>query len=161
MKRLPHRIWLDCESVDGFWQEIIYEKLLSYCKHCKKLGHDISACKIAHPYLIKKPPVKEKYAPKAATQYVKKTSSHVPREAAGKPSDPSTSEAQRKEYPSSTSPNQDKESSSTSDIQMETNNNPAPNKQSIPTPTYVEEAPTPNAEQKVPPLTQKSDDHPP
>lgn len=67
----------------------------------------MSACKIAHPDLIKKPPVKEKYAPKAATQYLNKTSSQVPSEAAGKPSDPSTSKVQRKESPSSTSPNQD------------------------------------------------------
>lgn len=27
LKRLPHRIWLDCESIEGFWQDVLYEKL--------------------------------------------------------------------------------------------------------------------------------------
>lgn len=51
---LPHRSWLDCELIDGFWQDVIFEKLPHYCKHCKGLGHYTSNCKMAHPDLAKK-----------------------------------------------------------------------------------------------------------
>src|SRR3954468_18855113 len=27
LKSLPPRVWIDCDSMEGFWQEIIYEKL--------------------------------------------------------------------------------------------------------------------------------------
>lgn len=27
LKRLPQKVCLDCESMDGFWQDVIYEKL--------------------------------------------------------------------------------------------------------------------------------------
>lgn len=66
LKRLPQHIWLDCESVEGFWQDIIYEKLPAYCKHCKRLCHDISAYKFAHRDLTKKPLLKEKFLLKPA-----------------------------------------------------------------------------------------------
>lgn len=60
-----------------FWQDVFYEKLLQYCKHCNRLGHDMSACKLAHPELSKKPPMKESFVPKAP-QYVKKTTTQAP-----------------------------------------------------------------------------------
>src|SRR4051812_5061445 len=60
LKRLPPRLWLDCEAVDGFWQEVIYEKIPQYCRHCKRLVHDMSVCMLAHPELAKKSNAKEK-----------------------------------------------------------------------------------------------------
>src|SRR5436190_17626985 len=51
LKKLTHRVRLDCEDAEGFWQDVIYEKLPSYCKNCKHLGHDSSICLLAHPEL--------------------------------------------------------------------------------------------------------------
>src|SRR4051812_23711063 len=73
LKRLPHRIWLDCESIGGLWQKFVYENLPSYCKHYKRLGHEIFSCKIANLDLTKKPPLKEQHVPKSA-QHVMKSS---------------------------------------------------------------------------------------
>src|SRR4051812_13507762 len=53
LKKLPTTVRLDCEAPEGFWQEVIYEKLPSYCKTCKRFGHDSNACMIAHPELAK------------------------------------------------------------------------------------------------------------
>src|SRR4051812_28818095 len=55
MKRPPPRLGLDCEAVGGFWQEVTYEKIPKYCKHCRRMGHDIDACMFAHPELAKNP----------------------------------------------------------------------------------------------------------
>lgn len=51
LKRLPNRVRLECgDSIPAFWQEVQYENLPSYCKHCRRhLGHSISACKVANP----------------------------------------------------------------------------------------------------------------
>lgn len=78
LKRLPPRIWLDYESLEGIWQDIIYEKFPLYCKHCKRLGHDMSYRKIAHPDLAKKPTLNEKNGPKPP-QYVKKNEFPTPK----------------------------------------------------------------------------------
>lgn len=43
------------ETFSGFWQDIIYEKVPTYCKHSKRLGHDISICTLAHLELAKVP----------------------------------------------------------------------------------------------------------
>lgn len=61
LKKLPRRIWLECgNSIHGFRQEIVYEELPNYCKHCKHLGHEISICKHANPYLSKASVTKDK-----------------------------------------------------------------------------------------------------
>lgn len=55
LKRLPQRIWLECgENFPSFWQDVIYEKVPSYYKHCRRIVHDVSSCKMAHPDLAKK-----------------------------------------------------------------------------------------------------------
>src|SRR4051812_9337647 len=64
LKRLHTRIWLDCEEVDGFWKEVIYEKLPQYCKHCRRIGHDVNTCMLAHPEHAKKNPPKQQNMPK-------------------------------------------------------------------------------------------------
>lgn len=52
LKKLPHRLWLECgDSIPWFWQDIIYEKLPHYCRHCRRLGHDVTICKQANPPL--------------------------------------------------------------------------------------------------------------
>lgn len=50
LKKLPHRVHLDCgEELPPFWQEIVYEKLPKYCAHCMRLGHNVRDCKFANP----------------------------------------------------------------------------------------------------------------
>src|SRR4051812_2196582 len=45
LKDLPKRVWLKCGgNSSGFWQEIVYDKVPQYCKHCQRLGYDISSC---------------------------------------------------------------------------------------------------------------------
>src|SRR3954470_17173316 len=73
LKKLTHRVRLDCEDAEGFWQDVIYEKLPSYCKHCKHLGHDSSICLLAHPELAKIPSMKDPIQPKNP-QYQKRNS---------------------------------------------------------------------------------------
>lgn len=52
LKKLPHRIRLQCgESLPPFWQEVIYDKLPKYCKHCMRLRQDVKDCKLANPHL--------------------------------------------------------------------------------------------------------------
>lgn len=77
LKRLPHRVWPDCETNDGFWKDIIYEKLTSYCKYCKRLGQDISICKMAHPELAKSSMEKQK--PKVFTAMGREALLKLPR----------------------------------------------------------------------------------
>lgn len=49
-KKLPPRVWIESgDSLPGYWQLLIYEKLLKYYKQCMRLGHDLRSCKIAHP----------------------------------------------------------------------------------------------------------------
>lgn len=58
---MPSHVWLECgEAVSGFWQDIIYKKVPSYYKNCKRLGHAISVCKLSHPELAKVPDKKGK-----------------------------------------------------------------------------------------------------
>src|SRR4051812_26232640 len=83
LKTIIPRVRLDCESGEGFWQEVIYEKMPSYCNTCKRLGHDHSTCMLGHPELAKKSvpkpsipqqerPISTKAAPyqRRKTQYV-------------------------------------------------------------------------------------------
>ncbi|KAG9444330.1 hypothetical protein H6P81_015670 [Aristolochia fimbriata] len=44
VKELPKRVWIGIGD-GGFWQEIQYEKLPSYCKICKLQGHSVQKCK--------------------------------------------------------------------------------------------------------------------
>lgn len=54
LKKLPRRNWHEYgDSIPGFWQGIKYEKIPNYCKHCRRLGHEISTCKQANPHLTK------------------------------------------------------------------------------------------------------------
>lgn len=54
LTKLPKHIWLVCgDAIPGYWHEIEYEILPAYCKHCKRLGHDIHVCMLAHPHLEK------------------------------------------------------------------------------------------------------------
>ncbi|KAF8377045.1 hypothetical protein HHK36_030417 [Tetracentron sinense] len=47
------RFWLGMSS-EGRWQPIIYEKELSYCSSCKKLGHKMDLCKMGNrSYLLR------------------------------------------------------------------------------------------------------------
>src|SRR5436190_4128261 len=64
LKKLTHRVRLDCEDAEGFWQDVIYEKLPSYCKNCRHLGHDSSVCLHAYPELAKTSSVKDQTLPK-------------------------------------------------------------------------------------------------
>lgn len=50
LKKLPHIIRLECgDRLLTFWQELEYEKLPRYCKHCMRLGHDLNDCKLDNP----------------------------------------------------------------------------------------------------------------
>lgn len=53
LKKLPNRVKLDCEASEEFWQDVIYEKLPSYCKTCKRLGHESNIFLIAYTELAK------------------------------------------------------------------------------------------------------------
>ncbi|XP_077219455.1 uncharacterized protein LOC143853535 isoform X2 [Tasmannia lanceolata] len=43
LKELPHRIWIVVGG-RGFWQDIHYEKLPSYCSNCHQRGHSAKIC---------------------------------------------------------------------------------------------------------------------
>ena len=45
LKMFPSRIWIGCGN-NGFWQEVIYEKIPKYCLTCLKQGHNHKNCKI-------------------------------------------------------------------------------------------------------------------
>lgn len=50
LKRFAFTNWFECgDSILGFWQNIGYERLSKYCKHCMRLGHDVHSCKIDYP----------------------------------------------------------------------------------------------------------------
>lgn len=85
LKKLPRRIWLECRDViPAYWQDVMYERLSSYCKHCRRLGHELNACKFAHLDLAKAPEnvgatsekifYKRKQTDAAATENVAKAS---------------------------------------------------------------------------------------
>lgn len=38
---------LECGDLPGLWQNNYYEKIPYYCKHCYRLRHDFSVCKVA------------------------------------------------------------------------------------------------------------------
>ncbi|XP_059302210.1 uncharacterized protein LOC132054174 [Lycium ferocissimum] len=50
MKPLIHNIWIgtedDNEPLKGYAQKIEYENIPKYCKHCKKLGHNLTECRV-------------------------------------------------------------------------------------------------------------------
>lgn len=60
LKHLPSQIWLECGEAPEFLQDLIYEKVLPYYAHCKRLGHDVNVCKLATPNLAKPSEPKEK-----------------------------------------------------------------------------------------------------
>lgn len=41
----PQRIWIGIGSNRGFWQNVLYEDLPSYCSHYLRLGHAAKNCK--------------------------------------------------------------------------------------------------------------------
>lgn len=42
LKKLPSKIWVTCgESLPGFWQQVQYGNLPTYCRHCNRLGYDV------------------------------------------------------------------------------------------------------------------------
>lgn len=43
-------MWIS-EGDDGFWQDIIFERVTSYCGACRHLGHSQNECYIARPEL--------------------------------------------------------------------------------------------------------------
>lgn len=45
LKVFPARVWIGIGVRKRFWQSFLFENLLSYCSHCKKIGHDPSSCK--------------------------------------------------------------------------------------------------------------------
>lgn len=46
LKEYPTRVWVDCgDAYSSFWKSIEYEVIPSNCKHCRRLGHDVSKCK--------------------------------------------------------------------------------------------------------------------
>ncbi|XP_077218884.1 uncharacterized protein LOC143853056 [Tasmannia lanceolata] len=44
LMQLPHRVWIGIEG-EGFWQDIHYENLPSYCSNCCQQGHSTRICK--------------------------------------------------------------------------------------------------------------------
>lgn len=30
LKCLPHKVWVECGSIEGFWQDVVYEKIPDY-----------------------------------------------------------------------------------------------------------------------------------
>lgn len=73
LKCLLHRIWLECgQAILGFWQEIIYKKGPHCCGHCRRLGHDVSARKLALSQLANKPKFMEKHIVVTDQYYRKK-----------------------------------------------------------------------------------------
>ncbi|XP_059318773.1 eukaryotic translation initiation factor 5B-like [Lycium ferocissimum] len=50
MKPLIHNVWIgtedDNEPLKGYVQKIEYENIPKYCKHCKKLGHNLMECRV-------------------------------------------------------------------------------------------------------------------
>ncbi|XP_052298563.1 uncharacterized protein LOC127902725 [Citrus sinensis] len=51
-KPLLPRIWIG-EGESGFWQDVVFERVLAYCNSCKHLGHSVESCYIANPELRK------------------------------------------------------------------------------------------------------------
>lgn len=41
---LPSRVWIGIPG-GGFWQEVIYHKVPSYCTSCSRIGHQVVDCK--------------------------------------------------------------------------------------------------------------------
>ncbi|KAM3337881.1 hypothetical protein P3S68_032206 [Capsicum galapagoense] len=50
-------VWVGLEDEDlplrGFTQKLEYEAIPKYCKHCKKIGHTMTNCKILKKNLAK------------------------------------------------------------------------------------------------------------
>lgn len=81
LKKLSRRIWLKSgDSIPGFWQDIIYEKIPDYCKHYRRLSHEIMNCKHANPQLAKAPLKKTKPLLPNTKKYLKslKRSQEIP-----------------------------------------------------------------------------------
>ena len=48
LKELPQRIRLG-KKEKGFWRDVVYENLPSYCDNCCKLGHARHQCRLGAP----------------------------------------------------------------------------------------------------------------
>ncbi|XP_059289097.1 uncharacterized protein LOC132042593 [Lycium ferocissimum] len=50
MKPIIHNVWIGTEDendpLKGYVQKVEYENIPKYCKHCKKLGHALSECRV-------------------------------------------------------------------------------------------------------------------
>lgn len=45
VKKFPLRVWIG-SGFSGYWQNVVYEKVPSYCTKCYKQGHSNSSCKM-------------------------------------------------------------------------------------------------------------------
>ncbi|XP_009799697.1 protein PXR1-like [Nicotiana sylvestris] len=56
LKPLPNHIWVGNEDDDsplkGFEQKLEYESVPKYCRHCRKLGHDLINCRVVEKMRI-------------------------------------------------------------------------------------------------------------
>lgn len=51
LKDRPEKIWIGIEGADGFWQQITYDNVPSYCCHCWHVGHSEQMCHVHNPEL--------------------------------------------------------------------------------------------------------------
>ncbi|KAL0920788.1 hypothetical protein M5K25_009957 [Dendrobium thyrsiflorum] len=49
-KQHPNKVWVGPDNL-GYVQSVVLENVLSYCLHCKALGHSNADCLVLHPYL--------------------------------------------------------------------------------------------------------------
>lgn len=66
LKDRTSQVWIGMGSADGFWQQIEYENVPSYCTHCWHVGHSELVCHVHNPEL--KPRQKPGPATKAPRQ---------------------------------------------------------------------------------------------
>ncbi|KAM3251546.1 hypothetical protein P3L10_005616 [Capsicum annuum] len=64
LKSHPDSVWVGLEDEDsslrGFTQKLEYEAIPKYCKHCKKIGHTMTICRILEKNLAKEKEEKKK-----------------------------------------------------------------------------------------------------
>lgn len=89
LKTLPTRVWLESgDAIPGFWQDVEYDKIPKYCRHCKRVGHDVKECKFANPHLLKT----SKPQPQQKKQYMYKKETNIEKDTPPQPNMQTTQE---------------------------------------------------------------------
>lgn len=52
VKEPPNKLWVGMGKEQGFWQEICYESIPSYCAKCCRQGHQTKRCSLSKPEVM-------------------------------------------------------------------------------------------------------------